>query len=118
MESREPSAGLLRPLVVAALGVVAAFMALALVWYLGATISGTFWRAVIAIAMGLGIATFGIGYFRAAGSSQPAEEPQDVPPEYRLAYICEMCGLELWVVRVAKDKPPRHCGEEMVLVRR
>jgi hypothetical protein len=29
-----------------------------------------------------------------------------------------MCGLELAVVAVAKERAPKHCGEAMVLVRR
>jgi hypothetical protein len=29
-----------------------------------------------------------------------------------------MCGLELAVVAVAKERAPKHCGESMVLVRR
>jgi hypothetical protein len=29
-----------------------------------------------------------------------------------------MCGLELAVVAVAKERAPKHCGESMVLVQR
>ncbi|MCA1840425.1 MAG: hypothetical protein ABR507_04070 [Actinomycetota bacterium] len=76
-------------------------------------------RLVIAGAMGLSIAWFGVGYFRQLGNPPPPDpEPTEVHPSLRLAYVCEMCGLELAVVKVAKDKAPRHCGEGMVLVQR
>jgi hypothetical protein len=55
------------------------------------------WRIAVAGLMGLGIAKIGIGYF---------------------SYLCEMCGLELAVVAVAKERAPKHCGESMVLVQR
>lgn len=42
--------------------------------------------------------------------------PEDVPETISLSYVCEMCGLELAVVKVAKEKAPKHCGEEMKLV--
>jgi hypothetical protein len=41
-----------------------------------------------------------------------------VHPGLRLADLCEMCGLELAVVKVSKDRAPRHCGEAMTLTRR
>ena len=39
-------------------------------------------------------------------------------PGLRLAYVCDMCGLELAVLKVAKERAPKHCGETMTLVRR
>jgi hypothetical protein len=101
------------------LGVVGAFSLVALASFLGSIVSGTFLRAVIAAAMGLGIAIFGIGYFRQFANPPPPDpEPADVPPEFGLAYVCEMCGLELSVIRASKEKAPKHCGEEMILVAR
>jgi hypothetical protein len=41
-----------------------------------------------------------------------------VHPGLRLAYVCDMCGLELAVLKVAKERAPKHCGETMTLVRR
>ena len=76
-------------------------------------------RAAVAALMGLGIASFGIGYFRFLTNPPPPDvEPVKVDPRLRLAYVCEMCGLELAVVAVAKEKAPKHCGEQMVLLRR
>lgn len=76
-------------------------------------------RALVAAAMGLGIAIFGIGYFRFLTNPPPPElEPVTVDPRLRLAYLCEMCGMELAVVAVAKERAPKHCGESMILVRR
>ncbi|MGQ0679238.1 MAG: hypothetical protein ACT4OM_06225 [Actinomycetota bacterium] len=76
-------------------------------------------RYVVGGLMGLVIAWFGIGYFRYMGHPPPAEtEPVQVDPRLRLGYVCEMCGLELAVVAVSKERAPRHCGEAMVLVRR
>lgn len=76
------------------------------------------WRIVVAVIMGLGIAKLGIGYFTYLTNPPPPDlEPMKVDPQYRLSYVCEMCGLELAVVAVAKERPPKHCGEAMVLVK-
>jgi hypothetical protein len=81
-------------------------------------ISGT-GRILFAAAMAIAIAVFGIGYFRQLTHPPPPDPaPMEVDPRLRLAYVCEMCGLELAVVMAAKEKPPKHCGEPMVLVRR
>jgi len=75
-------------------------------------------RPMVAMAMSVVIAWFGIGYFRQMGNPPPPDpEPIAVDPGLRLAYICEMCGLELAVVMAAKEKAPKHCGEPMVLIR-
>jgi hypothetical protein len=80
-------------------------------------ISGT-GRVLIAAGMALGIAWLGIGYVRQLTNPPPPDPtPVQVDPRLRLAYVCEMCGLELAVVMAAKDKPPKHCGEPMILVR-
>ena len=65
------------------------------------------------------VASLGIGYFRQVGNPPPPDpEPIAVNPGLRLAYVCDMCGLELAVLKVAKDRAPKHCGETMTLVRR
>jgi hypothetical protein len=77
------------------------------------------WRFAVAALMGLAIAWVGIGYFRYLTNPPPPEPgPVQVDPRLRLSYLCEMCGLELAVVAVAKERAPKHCGEAMVLVRR
>ena len=76
-------------------------------------------RGLVAVLMGLGIAVFGIGYFRFLTNPPPPDlEPLKVDPRLRLAYVCEMCGLELALVAVAKERAPKHCGESMILLRR
>lgn len=73
----------------------------------------------MAVVMFLVIAWFGIGYFRQLGNPPPPDSPpDDVDPELRLAYVCDMCGLELAVVKASKESAPKHCGEAMVLVQR
>ncbi|HEU4867291.1 MAG TPA: hypothetical protein VFV09_06130 [Actinomycetota bacterium] len=77
------------------------------------------WRIAVAGLMGLAIAKIGIGYFAYLTNPPPPDpEPMRVDPQLRLSYVCEMCGLELAVVAVAKERAPKHCGEAMVLVRR
>lgn len=94
------------------------FLVIAL-WFLVGAVSSRFIRLAVAAAMSLGIAWLGIGYFSQLGNPPPPDAPPtDVHPGLRLAYLCEMCGLELAVVRVSKDRAPRHCGEPMTLTRR
>lgn len=100
------------------LGIVAIFFVSALLWFLAAAISGAVWRFLIAALIALGVAAFGIGYFRQFANLPPEPQPEEVPPELGLVYVCQMCELELSVIRVAKEKAPKHCGEEMVLIRR
>lgn len=99
--------------VLALVGVVITLLSIA-----AGNVSGAL-RYVVGGLMGLLIAWFGIGYFRYMGNPPPPEpEPMQVDPQLNLSYLCEMCGLELAVVAVAKERAPRHCGESMVLVRR
>ena len=73
-------------------------------------------RAVIGAAMFVAIAIFGWQYWRNIGLAPPEPDVADVS-DFGLKYVCTMCGLELKVEVAARDKPPRHCMEEMVLVR-
>jgi hypothetical protein len=73
-------------------------------------------RAVIGLAMFLGIVVVGIRWIHSAVTSPPEPELADVS-DYGLKYVCSMCGLELKVEIAAKDKPPTHCMEPMMLVR-
>jgi hypothetical protein len=73
-------------------------------------------RAVIGVAMFLGIAYFGIRYVIQLGHYPPEPEVADVS-DYGLKYVCRNCGLELKVEKAAKDKAPTHCMEPMTLVR-
>jgi hypothetical protein len=73
-------------------------------------------RAVIGLAMFLGIVVVGIRWIHSAVTSPPEPELADVS-DYGLKYVCSMCGLELKVEIAAKDKPPTHCMEPMTLVR-
>jgi hypothetical protein len=73
-------------------------------------------RAGVGVLMFAVIAYVGLRWIASAVTSQPDPEPTDVS-EYGLKYVCTMCGLELKVEVAAKDKPPTHCMEPMVLVR-
>lgn len=75
-----------------------------------------FWRALLGVAMFAGILLFGWSYWRNIGLAPPEPELADVS-DYGLRYVCTMCGLELKVEVAAKDRAPRHCTEEMELVR-
>jgi hypothetical protein len=73
-------------------------------------------RAAVGIAMFVGIVVIGSRWIASAVAYQPDPEPTDVS-DYGLKYVCTMCGLELKVEVAARDKPPTHCMEPMVLVR-
>lgn len=100
------------------LGISALILGASVLLLMVSKANGVF-RVLVAMAMAVGIAAFGIGYFRQLGNPPPPDpEPMAVDPRLRLAYLCEMCGLELAVVMAAKDKAPKHCGEPMILIRR
>lgn len=102
--------GLLGVVVLAALGTL-------LLTVVG-DVSGA-WRIAVAVVMGVGIAWLGFGYVRHLTNPPPPDpEPLRVDPELHLSYLCEMCGMELAVVSVAKERAPKHCGESMQLIRR
>lgn len=91
---------------------------LALIYFLFGAL-GSFARVVVGGLLALGVASLMVNYFRQVGRPPPPDpEPTAVHPGLRLAYVCEMCGLELAVVKVAKDRAPKHCGEQMLLIRR
>ncbi|HLI56890.1 MAG TPA: hypothetical protein VKY26_07615 [Actinomycetota bacterium] len=91
---------------------------LAIIWFIFGVL-GSFARVVVGGLLALAVASLMINYFRQVGHPPPPDpEPTAVHPGLRLAYVCEMCGLELAVLKVAKDRAPKHCGEAMELVRR
>ena len=73
-------------------------------------------RAGIGILMFAAIAYVGVRWIASAVESPAEPELYDVG-DYGLKYVCTMCGLELKVEVAARDKPPTHCMEPMVLVR-
>ncbi|HEX2050778.1 MAG TPA: hypothetical protein VHJ34_09130 [Actinomycetota bacterium] len=73
-------------------------------------------RSAVAVAMGAAILVIGVRYTTSVVAVPPEPELEDVA-EYGLKYVCRMCGLELKVEVAAHDRPPRHCGEAMELVR-
>jgi hypothetical protein len=73
-------------------------------------------RSAIGVALFAAVLIFGFKYWRDVGLIPPEPDPEDVS-DYGLKYVCTVCGLELKVEKVAKDKPPTHCGEKMELVR-
>lgn len=72
-------------------------------------------RALVAVAMFGGILFVGVRYLQTVVSAPAEPEVEDVAG-YGLRYVCTMCGLELRVEKAARDKPPTHCMEPMVLV--
>jgi hypothetical protein len=95
------------------------FFVIVFLWFLVGAVESKLIRLLVAAVMALAIAWIGIGYFLQLGNPPPPEAPPtEVHPGLRLSYLCEMCGLELAVVKVAKDRAPRHCGEAMTLTRR
>jgi hypothetical protein len=94
-------------------------LALTIVWFLSGVLDSPILRVLVGAVLFLAVASLGIGYFRQVGNPPPPDpEPMAVNPGLRLAYVCEMCGLELAVLKVAKERAPKHCGETMTLVRR
>jgi len=99
--------------------VLVAMIALSIVWFLSGALGSPIARVFVGAGLFLVVATLGIGYFRQVGHPPPPDPtPVAVHPGLRLAYVCDMCGLELAVLKVAKDRAPKHCGETMILVRR
>lgn len=94
-------------------------LALTIVWFLSGVLDSPILRVLVGAVLFLVVASLGIGYFRQVGNPPPPDpEPMAVHPGLRLAYVCDMCGLELAVLKVAKERAPKHCGETMTLVRR
>lgn len=98
---------------------LAAAVVVTAIWLISGSVGSAIPRAVIGLVLAGVVASIGVSYFRQVGNPPPPDPvPTDVHPGLRLAYVCEMCGLELAVLKVAKDRAPKHCGEAMVLVRR
>jgi len=103
-------------ILLAAFGVM---IALVVVDFLSGVLDSPILRVLVGAVLFVVVASLGIGYFRQVGNPPPPDpEPIAVNPGLRLAYVCDMCGLELAVLKVAKDRAPKHCGETMTLVRR
>ena len=75
-----------------------------------------FVRSGLAVVMFFALFIFGSKQVKSMFRAPPEPELADVS-EYGLKYVCTMCGLELKVEIAAKDRPPSHCMEPMVLVR-
>ena len=94
-------------------------VALSVVWFLSLALDSFVLRVIVGLILAAGAAGLGVNYFRQVGNPPPPDPvPTEVHPGLRLAYVCDMCGLELAVLKVAKDRAPKHCGEAMLLVRR
>ena len=103
-------------ILLAAFGVM---IALIIVYFLSGVLNSPILRVLVGAVLFVVVASLGIGYFRQVGNPPPPDpEPMAVHPGLRLAYVCDMCGLELAVLKVAKERAPKHCGETMTLVRR
>lgn len=99
--------------------VLIAAVVVTIIWLISGSVGSAIPRVVIGLVLASVVASIGVSYFRQVGNPPPPDPlPTDVHPNLRLAYVCEMCGLELAVLKVAKDRAPKHCGEAMLLVRR
>jgi hypothetical protein len=99
--------------------VLAVMIGLMIVWFLSGALGSPILRVLFGAVLFVIVASLGVGYFRQVGNPPPPDpEPMAVSPALRLAYVCDMCGLELAVLKVARDRAPKHCGETMTLVRR
>lgn len=98
-------------------GLTIAAIAVLLIASFTSTLIGTsVIRVVVALLLAGVTAWLGIGYFRQLAHPPPPDPlPEQVPDEIGLTYVCKVCGLELAVVKVARDKAPKHCGEDMSL---
>jgi uncharacterized membrane protein YfcA len=91
-------------------------LAVLLLSFLSRLITAPVWRIAIALVLAFVIGRFFWGFFKQATNPPPPEPPAEtVPEDMSLSYLCGVCGTELSVVRMAKEKPPKHCGEEMTL---
>ena len=107
----------------AALGVM---IALSLVWLVSGALGSFVLRVVVGLVLFLVVASLGIGYFRQVANPPPPDPvPIEVHPGLRLAFFtwhnrveAHVEGMELAVLKVARDRAPKHCGETMLLVRR
>lgn len=77
-------------------------------------------KLLVALVMFVVIFRIGLGIIRMF--AQPVPEPPP-PGELRkvdLRYRCALCGAEMRMTRAGEDlpPPPRHCMEDMDLVRR
>lgn len=74
-------------------------------------------RAALAVGMfGALVVFMGRYIVNMAQPPPPEQQPVDASA-YDLRYVCSNCGLELKVEMAAREKPPTHCMEPMVLVR-
>ena len=101
------------------LAALAVMIGLSVVWLVSGALDSFVLRVIVGLILFLVVASLGVGYFRQVANPPPPDPvPTEVHPGLRLAYVCEMCGLELAVLKVARDRAPKHCGETMLLVRR
>jgi hypothetical protein len=114
-----PSVQMLGRIVRVFLAALAVMIGLSLVWLVSGALDSFVLRVIVGLILFLVVASLGVGYFRQVANPPPPDPvPTEVHPGLRLAYVCEMCGLELAVLKVARDRAPKHCGETMLLVRR
>lgn len=91
-------------------------LAALLVAFVGLGTMFGFLRAALGIAMFVIIAVLGVRQMRSMVAAPPDPEIAEVS-SFGLTYVCSMCGLRLKVEVAARDKPPSHCMEPMILER-
>jgi hypothetical protein len=78
------------------------------------------WVVLSAVAIAVLIGFVGLTALRAAsgvGVDLRSHEPEDVD-DLEVFLVCGECGTELRITRLGELQIPRHCGEQMQVVRR
>ncbi len=78
-------------------------------------------RILVAIGIALVIGFLGLTALRAVSARRDdpdrPEEPEDVA-DLSVYFVCRECGTEFQVTRLGETQVPRHCGEQMDVIRR
>ena len=77
-------------------------------------------RLLIAVVIGAVILWLGLGILRSMGGPRVERKKDDAEEvgDLDVFFVCGECGTEFKVTRLGELAVPRHCGEEMTVVRR
>jgi hypothetical protein len=75
-------------------------------------------RLLIAVAAAGLILWLGVRFFQNLGATGRREQEPEEVEDLAVYFVCGECGTEYKVTRLGELHVPRHCGEEMQVVRR